>query len=102
MFKNYVISHHLTCKWKIEISSKAVLNQVSADSRFMTEISKQITQSGHLPHPLSERQTQIVRGKGTLPRDAECSEPISCQSPQGKSQGKEVSDDGWVRMQSPL
>lgn len=61
-------------------SSKAALNQIGADSSFMMEISKGVTQSGHLLHPLSEGKTHIVRGKDTLPRAAEGSQPVSCPS----------------------
>lgn len=68
---------------------KAVLNQISADSQFMAEISKQVTQAGHLLHPLSEGRPQRVRGKGTLPRAAEGSPPVPCWWPQGIGKERE-------------
>lgn len=61
---------------KNKASSKAALNQIGADSPFTMEISEWVTQSGYLPHPLSE----IIRGKDTFSRATEGSQLVSCPS----------------------
>lgn len=65
-----------------------------------------LTFSNRLPslsgaHPLSERQTHIVRGKGTFSGAAEGPQPVSCQSLQEDPKARE-SGDGRTTKQGPL